>query len=348
MQTPSLLFRVSLGMLLASPSLAHNLNKKDKVFFIDTPWVERAWSEGDIRVGLDVSDVPGPTGTQPATAILLRLPGVRLNLYDRLELGVDLPFVFNPDAQSGEIPVADPAKAAAGEVASADFDLPSANVYAKFALIEDKRASKQAAIGVEGKLGLSNNPGAKAFDSLTSLRSPLMSPYEFQVRPFVAGAIASGNWAPQGSLGVTVAKDNDLPGGLTDAAGNAVPGLDVWLDWAVAAPIYIPFNEVAVVVGATGRHLLSGLSTALDDRVAANAGFMFGGSSPAEFGFVVQVPVLSATYRESFETVSFQGVYSYNFERLTLRKRATGAAPAAPEEKPTNPSSSPTSAPVLR
>lgn len=345
---------LSAGLLSASAAFAHDIIKKENVFLIDSPWVERAWAEGDFRLGLDIVDTPGASSPNPSTSLVLRLPGVRLNLYDRVEVGFDIPFVLNPDDLVGDVAVADPVKAAAeglSGVASADFDIPTADVYAKFSLVGDKKAKTQAAVGIDGRIGINNHPERKAFDSLTQLRSPFMTQYELQARPFFAAAFARGQFGPQLSAGLTYAQDQDLPEGLTDAAGNPVPRSDLWVDWAVAIPYYEPFTEMAFVIGADGRHLLSGLSTPLDDRINLNAGFLFGGSGAAEFGFVARVPVFAEDYRNSFETLSVRFVYSYNLAQLSIKKKAEEKKDAQPTTAPatvpaTAPAPEPTSGPL--
>jgi hypothetical protein len=332
----------SLCLLSASAASAHELNNKEKIYFIDSPWVERAWTEGDFRVGVDIVDEPGPSTPSPQTGFILRLPGVRLNLIDHIEVGFDFPVVLNPDTERGRIPVAAPPADDPDRTASADFDVPTADLFLKYSFIGDKKSKMRAAIGFEGKLGLGNSPDKKAFDSIENLRNPFMTQYETQLRPFVALAFSRKSFSPQLSAGVTLAKDANLPDGLTDAAGNPVPTSDLWVDWAVALPFYNSFTSVAFVVGADGRHLLSGLSTALDDRINANAGVMFGGSSAAEFGFVARVPLFSDSYRQ-FETFSIRFVYSYNLAELSFRKKKEEKKDATPA---TTPASTPASGPA--
>jgi hypothetical protein len=336
-RTPSILIGISL-LTTAGLASAHNLNKKDKVFFIDSPWVERAWTEGDFRVGFDVIDGPGPSSPTPQTGFIFRLPGAKLNLYNRLEIGLDMPFVVNPDQAKGDILVADPTKAAEGEVDNADFDVPTLDTYVKFSLVKDRKAKNQAAVGVEAKFGINNDPALKAFDGADNLRNPFMTPYELQIRPFVAAAFARGKFAPQLSVGATVAQDAQRA--ATDAAGNALPGTDVWVDWAVAVPYYNSFTEAALVLGANGRHLASGVSTPFDDNINIDAGILFGGASAAEFGFIAQVPVFSSEYRE-FSTFTAKVVYSYNLSYLTIKKKEAEKK----EEKKDGATSTPASAP---
>lgn len=344
MRAPPVLCGISAFFCCMSAASAHNINDKEKIFFIDAPWVERAWAEGDFRLGIDLVDVPGPSSPTPQTGFVIKLPGIRLNLYNRLELGFDVPFVINPDAQQGLIPVADPDAAAAGAVASADFDIPTVDVYAKLSLVGDKKSPRQMAIGFEGKLGMGNNPQTKAFDAITLLRNPFMTQYETQLRPFVAAAFAKGAFAPSISVGVTLAQDADLPDGLLDENGNPVPGSDLWIDWGVAVPVYSAFTDVALVVGANGRHLLSGLSTALNDQINANAGVLFGGSGASEFGFIARIPVFSPDYR-NFEDFSLRFIYSYNLSSLTLKKKKKDEEKKE-SESTSAPTSEPASAPV--
>jgi hypothetical protein len=341
-RTPSILIGVSL-LATASNVSAHNLNKKDKVFFIDSPWVERAWTEGDFRLGFDVIDTPGPSNPNPQTGFIFRLPGVRYNLYDRLEIGLDMPFIVNPDTAKGIIPVADPGKAAEGITDNADFDIPTVDAYAKFALVKDRKAKTQAAVGIDAKFGLNNDPALKAFDGIDNLRNPFMTPYETQVRPFLAAAFSRGNWGPQLTVGATVAQDAQRP--ATDAANQALPATDIWVDWAVAFPYYNTFTEMAIVLGADGKHLASGVSTAFDDHVNANAAILFGGAaSAAEFGFALQVPVLSEEYR-NFSNFNFRVVYSYNLKYLSKLKKEE-KKPEKKEEKKDGATTAPASAPA--
>jgi hypothetical protein len=335
-RTPSILIGISL-LTTTDLASAHNLNKKDKVFFIDSPWVERAWTEGDFRIGFDIIDGPGPSSPTPQTGFIFRLPGVKLNLYNRLEIGLDIPFVVNPDQIKGDVLVADPGKAAEGITDNADFDVPTIDTYAKFSLIKDRKAKTQVAVGVDAKFGVNNDPAVKAFDGFDNLRNPFMTPYELQLRPFVAAAFSRGKFAPQLSVGATIAQDAQRA--ATDAVGTALPGTDVWVDWAVSVPYYNTFTEAAIVLGANGRHLAAGVSTPFDDNINLDAGILFGGASSAEFGFVAQIPVFSSEYRD-FSTFTLKVVYSYNLSYLTIKKKEEK------EEKKDGATSTPTSAPA--
>jgi hypothetical protein len=337
-RTPSILVGLCL-LTTADFASAHNLNKKDKVFFIDSPWVERAWTEGDFRIGLDIIDGPGPSSPTPQTGFIFRLPGVKLNLYNRLEVGLDIPFIVNPDQAKGDIIVVDDPDPAKVVTDNADFDIPTIDTYVKFSLIKDRNAKTQAAVGVDAKFGVNNDPKIKAFDGFENLRNPFMTPYELQLRPFVAAAFSRGKFSPQLSVGTTIAQDSQRA--ATDAVGNALPSTDVWVDWAVSVPYYNSFTEAAIVVGANGRHLASGVSTPFDDNINIDAGILFGGASAAEFGFIAQIPVFSSEYRD-FSTFTAKVVYSYNLSYLTIKKDEK-----KDEKKDTSPNKeTPTTAPV--
>jgi hypothetical protein len=145
---------------------------------------------------------------------------------------------------------------------------------------------------------------------------------------------------------VNLAHDADIPAGQTDANGQPVPGSDIWVDWAVAVPVYNTFTESAFIIGADGKHLLSGISTKLDDQVNIDGGVLFGNAGAAEFGFLVQVPVFSADFRQEFEDFSLRFVYSYNLSSLTLKKEEKKDEKKDDKKPESSPASAPASAPA--